>query len=111
LETSKSKAVAFIIAAVLTLIIVGSMVVVHEFDSGFKQFLVSLTGHHWVTKGVFAAVLFPLFSVILYFAVRSERVRRLLRSDNIWGWTVVLVAVTILFYLATVIGYVIEFFS
>ena len=86
------------------------MVVVHEFDSGFKQFLISLTGHHWVTKSVFAAMLFPIFSVIFYFALRSTKVKKTLRADNLWGWAKVLVAVTVLFYLATVIEYLIEFF-
>ena len=111
MQTSKSKAVAFILAAVLTIVIVGSMVILDEIDSGFKLFLNSLTGHHWVTKSVFITVLFPMFSVIFYFALKSQKIRKTLRADNIWGWALLLIAVTAIFYLASMINYIIHYFG
>ena len=111
METGKSKAVAFLFSAVLTISIIGSMTVIHELDPTFKALLNSLTGHHWVTKGVFAAVLFPLFSGIFYFVLGSEKTRKTLRADNIWAWSLLLVAVTSIFFLATIIYYVIHYLT
>jgi hypothetical protein len=111
MEVRKCKAVAFLFSAVLTIIIIGSMIIIHELDSPFKVFLNSLTGHHWVTKSVFAAVLFPLFSAIFYLVLGSEKARKAMRADNIWAWSLLLVAVTIIFFLASIIYYVIHYFT
>ena len=111
METRRNKAIAFLFSAVLTISIIGSMSVVTELDSPFKSFLNSLTGHHWVTKSVFAAVLFPLFSAILYFVLGSEKARKALRADNIWAWSLLLIAVTSIFFLANLIYYVIHYFT
>ena len=111
MKANKSKTVAFVFSAVLTISIIGSMTVIHELDPTFKALLNGLTGHHWVTKSVFAAVLFPLFSAILYFVLGSEKARKTLRADNIWAWSLLLVAVTIIFFLVTIIYYVIQYLS
>src|SRR3990170_146373 len=111
MEANKSKTVAFVFSAVLTISIIGSMIVIAELVPPFKAFLNSITGHHWVTKSVFAAVLFPLFSAILYFVLGSEKARKTLRADNIWAWSLLLVAVTSIFFLATIIYYVIHYLT
>ena len=111
MEMRKSKAVAFLLSALLTIIIIGSMIVVDEVNLAFKSFLNSLTGHHWVTKGVFTAVLFTLFSVIFYVILGSEKARKILRADNIWAWSLLLVAVTSVFFLASLINYIINYIT
>ncbi len=109
MEIRKSKAVAFLLSAILTIIIVGSMIVIDEMSSAFKLFMNSLTGHHWVTKGVFSATLFILFSVVFYIMLRSEKARKILRTDNIWAWSLLLVVVTSIFFLASLINYIINY--
>ncbi len=111
METRKSKTVAVLISAILTIIIVGSMIILDEVDTAFKAFLNSITGHHWVTKGVFTAVLFPLFSVIFYLSFQFESVRKALQAENVWGWSIRLVIVTVFFFLSNLINYIIHFYA
>ncbi len=104
------KASAFLISAVLTIIIIGSMIILEEVDSGFKLFLNILTGHHWVTKGLFTAILFPFFSAIFFFVLRSDKASKTLRAEKIWSWALLLVAVTSLFFILSLVNYVINYF-
>jgi hypothetical protein len=46
------------IATSVTIIAVAVLTIWAELNHGFKDFLKSLTGHHWVTKSVFSIVLF-----------------------------------------------------
>lgn len=41
-----------------TAILIAGMTIVSEKSAPFKDFLASVTGHHWTTKGVFAIVFF-----------------------------------------------------
>ncbi len=109
LETRKSQVTAFIIAAILTIIIVGSMIIIDEVDTSFKSFLNSITGHHWVTKGVFTAVLFPVFSMVFYLLFRSERARKALHANAVFNWSLLLVGVTSVFFLGSFINYVLNY--
>lgn len=109
MEIRKSQATAFLISAILVIIIVGSMIILDEIDTEFKVFLNSITGHHWVTKGVFTAVLFPLFSVVFLLAFRSEGPRKLLRADDVWVWTLLLIAVTSFFFFGSFFNYLIHY--
>lgn len=111
MEPRKSLVVAVLISAILTIAIVGSMVIIDEVDSSFKAFLNSLTGHHWVTKSVLTAVLFPMFSVVFIVLFRSERARKALKAENVWVWTLLLVAVTIFFYVSILINYLLHYFA
>ena len=90
--------------------VIGSLIVVHEQDAAFKTFLNSLTGHHWVTKSVFAAVLFPLFSIAFYFVLKNQKVNSVLRAKNVWLWAEILVAAVIILLLVSLINYVIQYF-
>ena len=111
METQKSIVVAVLISAIITVIIVGSMIIIDEVDSSFKAFLNSITGHHWVTKSVFTAVLFPMFSAIFYVLFKSDRARKGLQADNIWGWTIRLIIITVFFYLSNLVNYIIHYFA
>ena len=110
MEAQNQKAVAFLLSAVLTVVIIGSLIVVHEQDIAFKTFLNSLTGHHWLTKSVFAAVLFPLFSIAFYFVLKNQKVNSVLRAKNVWLWAEILVAAVIILLLVSLINYVIQYF-
>jgi uncharacterized membrane protein YwzB len=111
METHKSKIATFLLSAVLTIIILGSMIIIDEQNIAFKAFLTNLTGHHWVTKSIFGAVLFPLFSAIFFFALRSEKARRGLRANNIWAWTLLLIALTTILVSASLFNYLINYLA
>lgn len=58
-----------------TLITVWFIVVItllSEVSSPFKDFLTGVTGHHWVTKGVFSLVLFVLLYLLLVKIVKES---------------------------------------
>jgi hypothetical protein len=109
METRNSKLAAFFLSAVLTIIILGSMIIMGDQNTAFKTFLNSLTGHHWVTKSVFAAVLFPLFSAVFFFVLRFDKARKLFRANNVWGWSLLVVAVTGILFLANLLIYLINY--
>lgn len=46
-----------------------------EFVAPLKNFLAGVTGHHWVTKGVFAVALFALVSVGWALADKNSEAR------------------------------------
>lgn len=53
----------------LTIIFVVMLTLWSEISKSLKTFLASITGHHWVTKGVFSLVFF----VIVYFVISRTR--------------------------------------
>ena len=87
------------------------MIIVHEQDSAFKTFLNSLTGHHWLTKSVFAAVLFPSLSVVFYFVLKNEKAGSILRATNVWVWAIILVATVTILLFVSLINYAIHYFA
>jgi len=55
-----------------TIWLVVIMTVLAEISSPFKTFLTGITGHHWVTKGVFALIFFVVLYILLAKAKESE---------------------------------------
>ena len=110
-KIQKERIAAFYLAAIITVVVIGSMIIIHEESSEFKDFLISLTGHHWLTKSVFAIILFPILSGIFYTVFSSEKIRERLKADNVWLWTVLTVAVSIIFILACFVLYIFHYYS
>lgn len=52
-------------ATILTIFLIVVFTIWGELSKSFKTFLVNLTGHHWVTKGISSLVFF----IIIYFLV------------------------------------------
>jgi len=50
-------------STILTICLIVVLTILGELSEFFKTFLTSITGHHWVTKGVFSLIFF----VIIYF--------------------------------------------
>lgn len=111
MRIDKDRVASFLISAVITIFVIGSMIIVHEESSVFKSFLDSVTGHHWLTKSLFAAIIFPSAAIILYFAFRYPRVRRRLRANELRFWVIVLIAVTLGFLAASGIVYTYHYFG
>ena len=86
---------AYSLACNVAVIFVTLATVIGELVPGFKGALAKLTGHHWVSKGVIATVLFVVVSVI---------VSKTQKSDTKPGWSVLMMtvagsAVLTLFYI------------
>ena len=107
----KDRIAAFYLAAIITVVVIGSMIIIHEESSDFKEFLINLTGHHWVTKSIFALIIFPILSGIFYTVFSSEKIRKMLKTDNVWMWTVLTVTVTIIFILASFFLYIFHYLN
>ena len=61
----KNKIAAAAWAANITIVAMVAIIIIAEYVAPFKDFLKSVTGHHWVTKSLFEAILFvALFLVI-----------------------------------------------
>lgn len=69
----KSKIAAAAWAANVTMIILVAIIILAEYVKPFKDFLASLTGHHWVTKSVFDALLFVVLFVILGMVMKKQK--------------------------------------
>ena len=53
------------ISSILTIILITFLTIYAELNSLFKEFLKSLTGHHWVSKGAISLIFFILAYFIL----------------------------------------------
>ena len=105
----RRRAAAFIWAALVDIIVVGTLIIVHEQDSALKAFLTRLTGHHWVTKSLLTVVLFPGLSVLFYRTLGPSR-KPVLGSDRLSLWGLILSAVTALFVAGTLVFFVVVYF-
>ena len=101
MSAKRDIVISALVSAAITIAVIGSMIVIHEIESGFKAFLNSVTGHHWVTKSVYTAVLFPVLAALFYFISGSERVKKYLRFNDYRLWTIVLIVVTAVSILAS----------
>ncbi|MBI4159255.1 hypothetical protein HY500_03275 [Candidatus Woesearchaeota archaeon] len=60
---------SLIYATSLTIILATLLTIIAELSKLLKDFLASITGHHWVTKGLFALIIF----IAVYFFFASSK--------------------------------------
>ncbi len=111
MEIDKGRVGAVLISAIISISVVGILIIVHEESSALKDFLIALTGHHWLTKSIIAAVLFPLLLIVFYFILGSEANKKRFKSDNLWTWSLILFFVVIFFIVFSVIQYTLHYFG
>lgn len=97
------ESAAFLLSATATVLITGSIIAAHVLSLEFKQFLINLTGHHWISVSIIAAILFLLISMLI---LRSAKLGALLKADDLRMWSRCLVAATLLATLGTFAVYV-----
>ena len=97
------KPATVLISAAATILITGGIIAAHDVSKEFKQFLIDMTGHHWVSVSMIAIVVFLLTSL---FMLGSEKSGTLFKADDLRIWSRVLVAVTLMTILGTFIVYV-----
>jgi uncharacterized membrane protein YkvI len=90
------ESATFFASASITVFLTGCIVIAHDLSPDFKQFLVSLTGHHWTSVSLITIVLFVLCMGLL---LASKGARKFLRVYNIRLWSTALVAVTLIMVL------------
>lgn len=96
------KPATFLSSAALTIFIIGGIIVFHELSDQFKQLLIDMIGHHWVSESIIAIVVFLLASIFL---LRSEKSAAVLKTDDLRMWSRVLVAATLLAIIGTLSVY------
>lgn len=90
------KSATFIASATIAIFLTGCIIIAHDLSPDLKQFLVTLTGHHWTSVSVTIIVLFALFSGLFS---SSKNMRRFLRVYDVRLWSTALLAVTLLMML------------
>jgi len=109
--TRKAAIAAYLMAATLTVAVIGAMIIVHEESGPVKDLLDLLTGHHWLTKSVLSVLLFGGASWLLVLVLRHPGARRVTRAENVWGWTVATVVVTIAFTAGSAAIYLLHYLA
>lgn len=90
------KGATFIASATIAVFLTGCIIIAHDLLPGFRQLLVSLTGHHWTSVSVIIIVLFTLFSGLM---LGSKSARKSLKVYDIRLWSTALMAVTLVMIL------------
>jgi len=103
------QSATFIAAAAITIFLTGWVIIAHDTSSDFKQLLISITGHHWVSVSLISIVLFLLITGFLL--VSSTSIREFLRVDNINIWSTILVAVTLIMMLGILTRLILNFLA
>lgn len=69
----KSKVSSAAWSANITMAVTVIVIIVAEYVASFKGFLASVTGHHWVTKGVLEVVLFTVLFLLLSAVLKQDK--------------------------------------
>lgn len=87
------ESATFFASAAITVFLTGCIIIAHDLSPDLRQFLVDLTGHHWISVSLITIISFALFTGIL---ISSKSARELLRVNNIRLWATALTAVTLI---------------
>ncbi|WP_048107365.1 hypothetical protein [Methanosarcina barkeri] len=102
------KKVIFIASATIAVFLTGCIVIAHDLSADFKQFLITLTGHHWISVSVIMIVLFALFSGLFS---GSEGIRKFMRVYDVRMWSTALLIVTLLMMLGILVELTVRFLA
>ena len=83
----------FMASATIAIFLTGCIIIAHDLSTDFKQFLVALTGHHWISVSLIVIILFVLCLELLLI---SKSARKFLRVYDIRLWSTALMAVTLI---------------
>lgn len=98
-----TKPGTFLLSAAVTILITGGIIAAHDVSKEFKQFLIDLTGHHWISVSIIAVVVFLLTSTLL---LGSGKLSYVFEADNLRIWSRGLVGATLIAILGVAIVYV-----
>ncbi len=90
------ESATFIASAAITIFLTGCIIIAHDVSDDFKQSLVALTGHHWLSVSVIVMVLFALSSGFL---LGSKSAKKIMRTYDVGLWSTALMTVTLIMIL------------
>lgn len=91
-------------SAAITILVVTAVTIGAELSASFKNWLVTLSGHHWVTKSYLSLIAFALFYALFFLTRKSVSERTAKKA------LAVLEIFTILGFAAILGFYLYEFF-
>ena len=68
----KTNMRALYFSTVLTMILIVFLTIYSELNEVFKNFLKTLSGHHWVSKGIISLLFFVLCYALLHSRVKED---------------------------------------
>ena len=71
------------IASSLAITFVTIITIVAELKAPLKDWLKSLSGHHWTSKGILSLLLYVAATLVLYFAVKNVGSKKV--KDALWA--------------------------
>lgn len=102
------ESATFFASATITVFLTGCIVIAHNLSPDFKEFLVSLTGHHWTSVSLITIILFAFFLSIL---VSLKSAKKFLRTDDIRLWSTSLMSITLIMIIGILAGLTVRFLS
>jgi hypothetical protein len=84
----------FVIAATLTVLFIGGLIVAHESSAEFRSYISDIAGHHWVSLSILSAAIILLLCIAIYFLTYIQGIRQFLRANDLWRWAVYLTITT-----------------
>ncbi len=95
-----------IVSAAISIFLTGCIIIAHDVSKDFRQSLAALTGHHWISMSVIAAILFVLSLGLL---LGSHKIRKILKAYDIGLWSTTLISVTLIMTLGILAVLVAQF--
>ncbi len=83
-------------AASLSILVTVVLTMATELSAGFKTWLASFTGHHWVSKSWASILVFVLFYIVFYSFKKDPASIKVARSLVVLEWALILGFVIIL---------------
>jgi hypothetical protein len=102
------ESATFITAAAITIFLTGWVIIVHDASPDFKQFLVLLTGHHWISVSLISIVLLLLSRGSL---LSSNYARKPLRMNDAKLGSSALIVVTLIMMLGVLTWLIANFLA
>ncbi|MBI2024183.1 hypothetical protein HYT00_02250 [Candidatus Giovannonibacteria bacterium] len=105
MEKSKKIIFSSAIAASLSVIFITFITIYAEFSVPTKDYLKSLSGHHWTTKSIASVILFFASWILIYAFCRNIEVPSIRKSLKVLIWLTILGSIAILgFFTAHSLG-------
>lgn len=76
--------ISYIISYVITAIFSSVLTIVKDLNAPLKDWMKSLTTHHWITHGIFVVVLFLLLALLF----NQQKVGKKLTADQLSNWVI-----------------------
>ena|SRR3989338_262501 len=58
------------VSSIVTVFFITAVTLSAELSPALKNWLAGVTGHHWVTKGIFSLIIYLLLLALLYFSTK-----------------------------------------